>query len=303
LPCPLIIGDMADLHVSAVFGELSIRDLAPLVLDAESLATTRWRRSINGIEVAVDGRWRSPTRGWLRRLAPAGYHIGMALGSLAAAEATARLALIASLSETDIEWVTDYWSTIRAENKLVQYRLALAEGVPVPTTCVVADPADIDPALGDVIVMKPLGLGEFRDAGEPVAVHARLVERNDPVLTGLHVAPFIAQQRIIARKHLRVVTVGARAWTAQLDARNLPLDWRRSAAAHTSWTPAAIPAVEAMAMVVARSIRARFTSQDWIMDDDGKSWFIDGNPGGQWLFLPDEIADPVTGAIADWLSA
>ncbi|MCA1671117.1 MAG: hypothetical protein LC799_02545, partial [Actinobacteria bacterium] len=116
-------------------------------------------------------------------------------------------------------------------------------------------------------------------------------------------APFIAQQRIVARVHLRVVTVGARAWAAQLDARGLPLDWRQSATAHGSWTPASMPEVEAMAITVAHSIRTGYTSQDWIMDDRGKCWFIDGNPGGQWLFLPDEVAVPVTGAIADWLLA
>ena len=225
------------------------------------------------------------------------------MGSLPAAEATARLALIASLSETDIEWLTDYWSTIRAENKLVQYRLALAAGVAVPMTSVVADPADINPELGDLVVMKPLGLGEFLDAGEPFAVHARLVERTDPALAGLRLAPFIAQQRIIARTHLRVVTVGAQAWAAQLDARGLPLDWRQSASAHISWTPASMPEVEAMAITVARSIRARYTSQDWIMDETGTCWFIDGNPGGQWLFLPEQVAVPVTDAIADWLLA
>ena len=271
------------------------------MLDAATLSTTRWRRSIEGFDVAVKGSWQSPTRGWLRRLAPAGHHAGMALGSRPAVEATARLALIASLSDTDIEWMTDYWSTLRAENKLVQYRLALAAGVAVPSTSVVTDPADIDPKLGALVVMKPLGVGDFREDGEPFAVHARLVNRGDPVLAGMSVSPFIAQQRIMATRHLRVVTVGTRAWAAQLDARGLPLDWRQSATAHSSWKPASMPEVEVMAITVARALRTGYTSQDWIEDERGKCWFIDGNPGGQWLFLPDVVAGPVTDAIADWL--
>jgi hypothetical protein len=30
--------------------------------------------------------------------------------------------------------------------------------------------------------------------------------------------------------------------------------------------------------------------------------FIDLNPGGQWLFLPTDIAAEVTGALASWLT-
>jgi hypothetical protein len=42
-----------------------------------------------------------------------------------------------------------------------------------------------------------------------------------------------------------------------------------------------------------------YSSQDWIEDVDGAHYFLDLNPGGQWLFLP--FADEVTAAIADWL--
>lgn len=46
-----------------------------------------------------------------------------------------------------------------------------------------------------------------------------------------------------------------------------------------------------------------FSSQDWIVDRDGTAWFIDGNPAGQWLFLPPEVSTPATDAIASWLMA
>lgn len=300
---PLIVGDATDPHVEAVVAEIAARGGKPIVLDASTLPAGRWRRSIDHFEMAVNGSWQLPNRGWLRRLAPAGHHSGIALGSLPAVEATARLALIASLSDTAIEWLTDYWSTLRAENKLVQYRVAETVGVRVPRTAVVTDPADIDPALGDPLVVKPLGLGEYRHDGVSFAVHTHLVRRDDPSLSALSVAPFIAQQRITAVWHLRVVTVGTEAWAARLDATDLPLDWRLSEGAHKSWIAAAEPTVRGMAVAVASALGLRYSSQDWIVDEDDQCWFVDGNPGGQWLFLPDEVAHPVTVAIAAWLVA
>jgi hypothetical protein len=53
-------------------------------------------------------------------------------------------------------------------------------------------------------------------------------------------------------------------------------------------------------VTLATTLRAGFTSQDWIVDDAGPA-FLDLNPGGQWLFLPHEVSAPATAALADWL--
>src|SRR3546814_19780951 len=98
-----------------------------------------------------------PRRAWLRRLAPAGHHHGVRLGGQAAAEAAARLALIASLSESSISWLSDYWSVLRAENKMIQYAVAEHIGVPVPETVVATDVANLHRPLGNPIVVKPPG--------------------------------------------------------------------------------------------------------------------------------------------------
>jgi hypothetical protein len=47
---------------------------------------------------------------------------------------------------------------------------------------------------------------------------------------------------------------------------------------------------------------AGFTSQDWIETDRGEHVFLDLNPAGQWLFLPEQVSDSATRAIADFLA-
>jgi len=41
--------------------------------------------------------------------------------------------------------------------------------------------------------------------------------------------------------------------------------------------------------------------QDWIVDEADTAWFVDGNPAGQWLFLPEPVGAAVTERIAEWL--
>jgi hypothetical protein len=53
---------------------------------------------------------------------------------------------------------------------------------------------------------------------------------------------------------------------------------------------------------LAQSARVGYSSQDWIVEG-GEAYFIDLNPAGQWLFLPEPVASEVSGEIAAWLTA
>ena len=82
---------------------------------------------------------------------------------------------------------------------------------------------------------------------------------------------FLAQRAVRGRCHLRVVTVGERAWVAELNATGLPLDWRANGPAHRSFHASSRwGEVERAAVRLATTLRADFTSQDWIVDDSGR---------------------------------
>lgn len=299
----LVVGDVADPHADAVVVGLAASGCEVVALDAASLESMRWRWRDWSFSVFTQAGWATPVRAWYRRLAPPGHHAGLEVGGRDAAEAGARLALLSSLSNTGIKWVSDYWAIARAESKLVQYRAAVDLGIPVPETQVVSRPEDIDEALGQLFIVKPLGTGSFLQRGVPHAIHAKLMNGDDSRLAGLSAAPFLLQQRIEAASHLRIVTAGDRAWSALLPAEGLPIDWRESDDAHRSWRSASFPIVEELAVELSRRLQVGFTSQDWILDIDGDAWFIDANPSGQWLFLPQETADPVTRALCSWLGS
>lgn len=297
---PVVIGSAGDAHVRAVVEAAELRGGKPQLLDAERLATSQWELRGPHLTCVLDGH---PTTGraWIRRLAPPASHQGLAIGSREAAEASSRLSFLAALSSSPIDWLTDYWTLMRAENKLVQYATAVGIGLAVPHFEVVSHPSLISTGVGNRFIAKPLGLGEYRSSAATFAVHSNLVDRDDPRIAGLGEAPFLLQAFVEAKRHLRVVTVGASAWSAGLDATGRPVDWRTEPSAHAAWRPSSEPGVEDQALALASALGLGYSSQDWIVDVSDRAWFVDGNPAGQWLFLPREVADPVSAAIAAWL--
>jgi len=180
--------------------------------------------------------------------------------------------------------------------------LALADriGVKHPRTVVARTTADIGNYIGEEVVLKPLGPGVINNGDGPRVFYATLVELSDLADSELAYEPVIAQQPLSADEHLRVVTVGARIWCGSLSAVGLPLDWRESPALR--WRKCDVPRVVARdALRLARISGIGFLSQDWIRVGDD-FWFLDLNPNGKWLFLPEEVAGPVTDAIVTWLA-
>jgi hypothetical protein len=302
----LVVGSLDDPHATAVATQLESKGITHLVLDVASLAGSRFvvephstrisKPAEQSIEVGAG------VRGWLRRIAPDGWQRGVPAGSRQSAVATAWMSLLGSIVRYDgIEWLTAPDSAFAAENKLVQYRAAQRLSIRVPTSIVAADKAEVTALLGDRFLIKPLGPGQFFEGSDTRAVFAGVVTVDDPTLQDLAGAPFIAQRLIRADRHLRVVTVRDRAWVCALDAVGLDVDWRRIPAAHGRCWRVYEPDVAAAAVHLADALKVGYSSQDWV-EQDGQKWFLDLNPAGQWLFLPDRTGEEVAEAIATWLA-
>jgi glutathione synthase/RimK-type ligase-like ATP-grasp enzyme len=245
-----------------------------------------------------------PVRGWIRRLAPEDWRLQDPPASHGGVVRAAWMTLLVSLTKTlGIQWLSDIEKLFVAEHKLVQYEYAARAGIRVPRTAVASARELIPSELGDSFVVKALGPGDFLESGGAArAVFATELQRTAEELEDLGGAPFLLQEVLRAERHLRVVTVGERGWACELEAERLPLDWRREDAAHDSFQPTAnYPQVVAMALRLAAMLDVGYTSQDWMISG-GEAVFLDLNPGGQWLFLPDPVASKVTRAIVDWLA-
>lgn len=295
----IIVGNRADAHVQSVLSHLAEPDTVVCV-DASTLEAGGWAWA-DGLVLGPDADGRSPARGWLRRMAPGSHLHLVPNGSLEGAESRSRLQLLAAIAsmESQVDWLTDYWTAVRAENKLVQIEAARRAGAPVPETRVVVDRRHLA-SLGSTFVIKPLGASLFHDDGVEYLVPATVVAADDPVLDHLGASPFIAQRQVVAARHWRIPTVGDQAWPCSLDAAGLPFDWRWHGDEVWRAAPDAVE-LAALALVVAGALGLGYTSQDWVEDHEGNPWLLDVNPGGEWLFCDDSVVEQVSAAIANWL--
>lgn len=314
-PAPaVVVGSEDDPHVKAVLDATGSERV--LVLDADSITRCDYTFTPGVFACtpsptgpaqrrAAASDWlrpAGPVRGWVRRLAPPDWQRGLVLESHEAALKSAWLTLLtAVIRTTGVRWLTELEPLVASENKMVQYAAATAVGALTPKTVVCSDAATALRVVGEPLVLKPLGPGHFYEQGVPHVVYTSEVASDAPELAALGTVPFIAQQRLRARRHLRVVTVRRQAWTAGLDARGVPLDWRGDTEAHGAFEPAETPGqVRKTALGLAASLGLGYSSQDWVETADGY-WFLDLNPSGQWLFLPEPVACQVTSAVAAWL--
>ena len=299
----LIVGNHSDGHVQAVLHAIeALGTERPLVLDGPTLQDGEFTLTQRGLtlnDTHVDAG--KAHRGWLRRYAPSGWGAGIVAGSLEAAVHRSFLTLVGCIARTgSCEWLTPIDSMLRAEDRLVQLDVAASLGVSVPRTVVTSSGEAAIDELGERFVVKPLSLGYFVTEDGPRAVFTSELDAATARQLNFGGAPFMAQQMVETEQHFRVVTVGENAWLASLNADGRPLDWRQQDRAHREWQPDDDVCGE-QALRLAKALGIGYSSQDWLGVGDDR-YFIDLNPGGQWLFLPPEISQPVTQAIAEFLS-
>ena len=289
---PLIVGNIADPHVQDVVAAMKAE---PVIVDAATFLDSPVTISAKVLEVC--GTQVAPGPGWLRRLAPEGWTENINASGIDAVCRSAAVSALAAIARDErFTWLTKLDHLGGAENKPYQYRRAAAAGLPVPRWIVTTDPEAV-PGAG-AWVAKALGPGAFiDDNGSGRIFPTKPIDTADRAVIAR--VPFILQQLIDARAHARVVTVGRSVQSATLLAAGLPVDWRTSPAGHHGFTPTPAPdRVHRMAVAVAASVAVGYSAQDWIQDTAGDWWFVDLNPAGQWLFLPDQISARVTAAIA-----
>lgn len=286
------------MHTAAVRTVLDDLGTPAVILDAQSLEqhADTW---------TPEPLWQSNANGWIRRLAPPRWRPGVAAQSHDSAVRGAWMSQLTGLVlAAECSWLTGLPQLLQAESKMFQLRRARSLGIQIPDTVVTSRRDEIS-VLGPTVVVKPLGPASFvGKQGDEQVVPAQTVQVADLDPIDVKAAPFMFQEVIEARAHLRVVTVENAVWVARLEAINLPLDWRTDDLAHRSFqiVSSGHDEVRTLALRLARSCGVGFSSQDWVEATDGRVVFLDLNPSGQWLFLQDGIAESVTYAIGSYLA-
>ena len=194
-----------------------------------------------------------------------------------------------------------------AMDKPYQLRVARAEGLNVAETLVTNDPAVARAAVsGDPSgwVCK-LQTGVAPDGS--MVFTQRLSEAALGRLDSLSACPMILQRWIPKRREIRVAWVDGACFAGALPGQKGGqdvVDWRVGQPGTVTWERAEVPpdVAAATARLMAR-LGLRYGGVDFIEDHDGRWWFLEVNPAGEWGMLEAELGLPIGDALAGLLTS
>ncbi|MEU0167721.1 ATP-grasp ribosomal peptide maturase [Streptomyces iakyrus] len=187
-----------------------------------------------------------------------------------------------------------------AEFKPAGLTTAVDAGFLVPPTLITSSPdaaREFIKARGSVIY-KPLSNPVYRVDGVSSAVKVAEVSAadiDDDVAGTAH----LFQQRVPKVADVRVTVIGGDVFCVRIDS-NL-LDWRTDYSQLTYTPLEAPPGIRSALHRYMNRFKLVFGAFDFAVDEDGRWWFLECNPSGQWHWLETETGLPMTTALADLL--
>lgn len=205
-------------------------------------------------------------------------------------------------------WLNSPFSILRAEDKPRQLAAACRMGLAIPDTLVTNsfDAAQAFLAEGPMVA-KPLRHALIDD-GEvgSVIFTSRVAELGAGDAEAVRRAPLILQREIPKRSDVRVVVIDDAIFATRILSQvhdETQVDWRKGVRLDLAHEAMELPTDLVLACIaVTRDLGLRFAAIDLVEDEDGRFWFLEANPNGQWAWIEQRTGAPVTTAIVDALA-
>jgi glutathione synthase/RimK-type ligase-like ATP-grasp enzyme len=208
-------------------------------------------------------------------------------------------------------FVMDRLERVRlAENKQLQLELARQAGLLIPNTLITNDPAAArafyDQCGGSMMTKMMASFAIYRDGRENVVFTNPVRPEDLAAMEGLSLCPMTFQERIEKQLELRVTVVGQQVFSAAIDSNSLPrsqTDWRREGQAlQDAWFPQPLPReTERGLLALMDALGLQYGAADFILAPDGRCYFLEINPVGEFFWLELALRLPISSAIADTL--
>lgn len=236
---------------------------------------------------------------WWRRPQPYALDPGLDPSTVTFALTECHEAMSGMWHALDAAWVNPPASDEVAHHKPLQLARAEEIGLSVPRTLITNDPSAAT-AFVDEIGVERTVYKTFM-ATEENWRETRLMRADELGLIGaVRLAPVIFQEYVDAAADVRVTVVGDELMTAEIAAApaSYPVDYRMDMAGAT-FAPASLPAeVSEMLLALMKRLDIVYGAIDLRRTATGEYVFLEVNPAGEWLFVEERTALPITAAVA-----
>ncbi len=189
--------------------------------------------------------------------------------------------------------------------KVPQLAVAASLGLPVPPTLVTSDPAAARSFVGSgPTILKAVAQARVQsDDEERVGQTVEIDSTFDA--DAVRPAPVLLQRRVPKVADIRVTAVGRRLFAVRITVpADAPIDFRQTEPQRCGFEVIDLPAGVADRLVAyLEHWGLRFGAFDLAEDHDGRLWFLECNPAGQWGWLEPPTGLDITGTLLDLLLA
>ena len=207
----------------------------------------------------------------------------------------------------DKKWLSNPFDIFKAENKILQLKLAQRIGLKIPRTLITNSRQKIiDFYNGNKkTVIKPINSGYVANNDEVSLFFTNTLNDNHiNTIEDFDLTPCIFQEYTEKEYELRVTVVDGHIFTARVDSQEVSesiIDWRRS---KLKFKEEQIPKnLQLMCLEMCKSLNLNFGAFDFIKNagDDGYT-FLEVNPNGQWAWIEMETELKISNAIINYLT-
>lgn len=202
----------------------------------------------------------------------------------------------------DSKWLNSPSSIFAAEDKPKQLLLAKKLGFFVPDNIVTND---IGKVIKGNLIAKPLSQSLIDDGQEKVIFTNRIDEIDNEFKESLAYSPVIFQQEIKKKYDIRVTVVGKNVFATAIHSQEnyeTSVDWRKGGNVNLIHESINIPLdIESLCIEMVKVLNLKFGAIDLICDREGKYWFLEINPNGQWAWIENRTNVPISERIVDEL--
>lgn len=204
-------------------------------------------------------------------------------------------------------WLSPPQAIWLAEHKPYQLATAAQLGFTLPRTIVTNDEvAAKGLALEERLVAKAVSSGYIKGTDGNRAIFTSALASDDiEDLSGLVLAPVIFQEKVVKSSDIRVTVVGNDVFAAEILSQgreSSKVDWRATDDPDLEHRPHVLPSSLArLCLSLVSGLGLAFGALDFALTRDGNYVFFEINPNGEWLWLEDQLGQPISDRIAAWL--
>lgn len=210
-------------------------------------------------------------------------------------------------------WVSNYFAIERAGYKPTQLETAVRLGFQIPDTLITNDSTAAKTFIKrhKKCVTKSLSrYNPISDDGMIMSFLTRRIILGKTDFSGLYLAPAIFQEEIDDVREIRVTVVDKKVFAAAITTKGINKntsirDYKMSYFNPTIKAiiePYKLPKeISDKCVSLTRAFNLKFSAIDLLEDKNGKFWFLENNPNGQWAFVEDATGQQIGKAMAELL--